>query len=576
MKNKTVILLLFSLLAALPLLKAQTLSLKKGIRIHKSGTVKSKLFQLPASSLEDPVIVVEGDNIILDFKNATLQGDTKEQLPDSYAGLAILVQNSRNVTIRNLRVRGYKVGLLAKNVWKLRLENCDFSYNYRQRLKSSVLKEDESDWLSYHQNEKDEWLRYGAGIYLSGCDSATITSCRVTGGQNGLMMTNCDGGEIVNNDFSFNSGVGIGLYRSSNNLLAHNKANFNVRGYSHGVYHRGQDSAGFLVYEQSSKNVFYKNSATHSGDGFFLWAGQTTMDSGNGGCNDNIISGNDFSYAPTNGIEVTFSRNIISRNRIFDCDHGIWGGYSYHTRIADNQFRNNRVGIAIEHGQNNVIDFNIFHRDKEAIRLWARASQPADWGYAKSRDTRSAGYYIYKNSFNSNPLVFNISRSDSLNIFGNTFTGDGEMFKTADMTGEIDSLPFELDEWEWQPPVIKNAQDAFRGGGRQAGKQNIRMGEWGPYDFRRPLAWQVNPAEKSDTLQFDMLGPGGNWQITDSKGLSFISERKGVFPTRIKAVKENGEGTTAVEITAVYQGPAFTDQFGRQVRKGEKYVFRNN
>ena len=59
----------------------------------------------------------------------------------------------------------------------------------------------------------------------------------------------------------------------------YNKIIFNVRGYSHGVYNRGQDSAGILVYEQSSNNLFYKNTVTHGGDGFFLWAGQTTMDS---------------------------------------------------------------------------------------------------------------------------------------------------------------------------------------------------------------------------------------------------------------------------------------------------------
>jgi hypothetical protein len=101
------------------------------------------------------------------------------------------------------------------------------------------------------------------------------------------------------------------MYRSSFNTIAYNKINFNVRGYSDGVYNRGQDSAGILVYEQSNSNLFYKNSVTHGGDGFFLWAGQTTMDSGKGGCNDNVLQGNDFSYAPTNGIEVTFSRNVI-------------------------------------------------------------------------------------------------------------------------------------------------------------------------------------------------------------------------------------------------------------------------
>ena len=93
------------------------------------------------------------------------------------------------------------------------------------------------------------------------------------------------------------------MYRSSFNTIAYNKINFNVRGYSDGVYNRGQDSAGILIYEQSNNNLFYKNSVTHGGDGFFLWAGQTTMDSGKGGCNDNVLQGNDFSYAPTNGLK---------------------------------------------------------------------------------------------------------------------------------------------------------------------------------------------------------------------------------------------------------------------------------
>jgi hypothetical protein len=106
--------------------------------------------------------------------------------------------------------------LLARNVEKLILENCDFSYNYRQHLNSTQEKEDMSDWMSYHHNENDEWLRYGAAVYLRGCNYAEIKNCKVTGGQNALMMTECNYGLIYNNDFSFNSGIGIGMYKSSN------------------------------------------------------------------------------------------------------------------------------------------------------------------------------------------------------------------------------------------------------------------------------------------------------------------------------------------------------------------------
>ena len=159
----------------------------------------------------------------------------------------------------------------------------------------------------------------------------------ITGGQCGLMMTNCNDGLVYNNNFSFNSGIGIGMYSSSRNKILHNQLDFNVRGYSDGIFNRGQDSAGLLVFEQCNNNTFAYNSATHSGDGFFLWAGQYTMDTGEGGCNDNIIEHNDFSYAPTNGVEATFSRNYIIGNVIKECDNGIWGGYSYNSNIINNE-----------------------------------------------------------------------------------------------------------------------------------------------------------------------------------------------------------------------------------------------
>ena len=193
------------------------------------------------------------------------------------------------MTLKNASVRGFKIALLAENAASLRLENCDFSYNYCPRLHSIREREDFSDWLSYHRNEKDEWMRYGAAFYLKNCSNVTIKGCRATGCQNALLMTRCNDAVVYNNFFHYNSGLGIGLYRSSRNKIMHNFLDWNVRGYSHGFYECGQDSAGILLYEQSSNNLIAFNSVTHSGDGLFLWAGQTTMDTGEGGCNDNLI-----------------------------------------------------------------------------------------------------------------------------------------------------------------------------------------------------------------------------------------------------------------------------------------------
>jgi len=548
---------------------------RPGMKISRSVKFGKSVYRLdaPADSARS-LIVIEGKNLVIDFNNAELRGSNNVKEPDGFFGVAILVRNSENVVIRNLKARGYKIALLARHTDRLTLENCDFSYNYRPHLNSSQEREDISDWMSYHHNEKDEWMRYGAAVYLRDCDFASIRNCRVTGGQNALMMTECNDGKIVNNDFSFNSGIGIGMYRSSRNQVLYNRVIFNVRGYSHGVYNRGQDSAGMLVYEQSSNNIFYKNNVTHGGDGFFLWAGQTTMDTGEGGCNDNLLYGNDFSYAPTNGIEVTFSRNRIIRNRMYECDHGIWGGYSFNSVINDNKFADNRIAIAIEHGQQNEIAYNIFQRDKEAIKLWARKEQPADWIYAQKKDTRSFGYSFTGNSFNANPVAFNLNRSTDLKFVGNTYSNTGIRIKTDSTVSGIDSLSGTLTDHASEEPgvTVRNPIDPFKGTGKFAGRKNIMITEWGPYDFRSPIIWNTNPVDTSSIMEFDLLGPDGKWVIRNFRGVRNFSATRGTFPAKIRAEKVK-EYRTDILIELEYTGAAITTLLGETIPAGKKSRF---
>ena len=551
--------------------------LTKGLKISRSIKVKKQSYTFDASAtMEQGVIVIEGNNITVDFNNAILKSAKK--IPDEFIGVAVFIKGGNNITIKNLKASGYKVAVMARNVSNLTIDNCDLSYNYRQHLNSTQEKEDIADWLSHHQNEKDEWLRYGAAMYLRDCEFAIIKNSRVTGGQNALMMTNCNRGKIYNNDFSFNSGLGIGMYRSSFNMIAYNKINFNVRGYSDGVYNRGQDSAGILIYEQSNSNYFYKNSVTHGGDGFFLWAGQTTMDSGKGGCNDNVLDGNDFSYAPTNGVEVTFSRNVITNNKIFECDHGIWGGYSYNSVIAGNQFRSNRIAIAIEHGQDNEIHHNIFHDNKEGIRLWARKEQPADWGYAKNRDTRSQHYIIVNNNFNENGLAMSFNRTDKLNVFDNIYSDNVNIFKTDSTVTGFDTTINEEIAQRYNVdtaaiiPDIPSPQNPFKGGGAMAGRKNIMMTEWGPYDFRSPIIWNINPTDTTGIMKFDLIGPKGKWKVKRFKGVKDISSMNGIFPATITATKIASDRTDIL-IELEYIGSTITTTLGQTIVAGKPSSF---
>lgn len=555
--------------------QAQLTRLAAGMKITGNTKVYSKVYRF--SGMGDstrPVLLIEGNDITVDFNKAVLQGNDQPEKPDAFLGICLLIRNSRNVTIKNLSARGYKVALMALNCTMLVIENCDFSYNYRQRLNSTQEKEDVSDWMSYHHNENNEWLRYGAGLYLRRCNNAIVRNCKVTGGQNALMMTECNDGLVVNNDFSFNSGIGIGMYKSSRNRVMYNRVIFNVRGYSHGVYNRGQDSAGMLVYEQSSSNIFYKNNVTHGGDGFFLWAGQTTMDTGEGGCNDNLLVENDFSYAPTNGVEVTFSRNKIIGNRIAECDHGIWGGYSFSTLILENKFRDNRIAIAIEHGQDNDIWYNNFSKDKEAIKLWARKEQPANWVYAQKKDTRSRDYRIAGNSFNHVPLALNLSRTSGLSIFGNTYSGSGKALRNDSTVTGIDSTEKSLVDFAaWKIDTLTNgAANPFKESSGYAGRNNIRITEWGPYDFRYPLIWHTNPTDTAALMQFELQGPAGNWKIRSYRGVKNLSATRGKFPAVLTAEKVKGERTD-IFIELEYTGMPYSNTFGKKIAGSNPSLF---
>jgi parallel beta-helix repeat protein len=180
-----------------------------------------------------------------------------------------------------------------------------------------------------------------------------VRRCRARAGQNGLVLERCDHARVYDDDFSFLSGWGIALWRSSDNVLARNACDFCIRGFSHGVYNRGQDSAGILLFEQCSRNVIAENSATHCGDGFFSFAGQEALggvppptsdfDYVRKGCNDNRIHGNDLSYAAAHGLELTFSfGNQIRANRLVgNAICGIWAGYSQRDRHPREPVREN-------------------------------------------------------------------------------------------------------------------------------------------------------------------------------------------------------------------------------------------
>ena len=234
--------------------------------------------------------------------------------PTATRASAILVEGGRRITIKNAVIRGYKVGILARRSPDLRLSHNDLCYNWKPRLYSGVEKESLVDWMSYHQNDKDEWLTRGAAIYLAECDRAEIDHNTAVQGQNGLMITRSTGLKIWNNTFQFLSGLGVGLYRTTDSTIMHNRIDWCVRGYSHGFYNRGQDSAGLLMYEQSSKQ-HGRLQLDHARRRRAVPVGRAVDDGYRAGRRERqpLLRRTISATRSTNGIEATFSRNSFYR-----------------------------------------------------------------------------------------------------------------------------------------------------------------------------------------------------------------------------------------------------------------------
>ena len=577
---------------------------ENGLKINRSCRIEPGAYLLNASKdTNSAVIEITGRDITVDFQGATLAGSGEELLPNEFAGLAIRIRNGHNITLKNANIRGYKVAILAENVDSLHLIDCDLSYNYRQKLYSTWETECYSDWLSYHQNEEDEWLRYGAAVYLKNCRHPLVRDVKVTQGQNGIMLVNSHRGWFYNNTIQFNSGIGIGMYRSSDNHIMHNRLDWNVRGHSFGRYARGQDSAGILCYEQSHGNVFAYNSATHSGDGFFLWAGQTTMDSGEGGCNDNLVFANDFSFAPTNGVETTFSRNRIISNRLVGCRYGIWAGYSYESSFEQNLIENCEFGIAIEHGQNNKIHHNYFRNNKVGVQLWARDQQPSGWGYAQKKEVSSHNYSIQANFFQDHQIALKISATAQVNIEKqNRFKNFGQLISTGktnrnltfsgntlnqkknwNTLAKAKSKNHILDIPQIPRPSIPSKKTApglptpLPGGQltglpphQLQGREYMIINEWGPYNFQYPLV-QLRNVDDKNRYTFLLLGPTGNWQLAGGQGFSSVNPKTGTFPATIVATAIPDSQWLNLKLEFI--GDTITTQFGRKVAKGQKTDF---
>ena len=477
---------------------------------------ESCIAQIRATPIVDEdnngVIHITRDGITIDFNNQRLHGARADQTPDAFAGLGVKI-TAKNVTLKNVKVSGYKVGIHAINADGLTIFDSDVSNNFHQRLKSTPEAEDGSDWLWPHNNDDNEWItNYGAGICVEDSSNVTLHDIRARKTQNGIILDRVNDSKMYDCNCSFLSGWGLAMWRSNRNVISRNAFDFCVRGYSHGVYNRGQDSAGILMFEQCSENIIAQNSATHGGDGLFAFAGRQALGEvdpqdepswyARRGNNGNLITMNDLSYAAAHGLELTFSfDNRITLNRFAgNAICGIWGGYSQNLAIGQNIFQDNgdadygleRGGINIEHGRNNLVLFNSFIRNACGIHLWwddDNNLHNIPWAKANLVNKAPAAI-IRENTFNEDKVALHLRGLDRPVIAAlNQFQAIPEEFRVEGPNTVIDDPePFRMIEQATaKDGSILGNNEPLGARLHIAGRENIIMTEWGPWDHEMPL-----------------------------------------------------------------------------------------
>ncbi len=462
---------------------------------------------------DDGVIQIVADDIRVEFSaGSVLRGAPLTRSWDRMTGIGLRVEGHSGVEIAGMDIRGYRVGIAAERAPGLLIEDLVLLDNFRQRLHSSPeVADDGRDWLDPHHNDSGEWaIRYGAGISIASSKQVLVRRCLVRRGQNGILLDRVEDSLIYDNDCSFLSGWGLALWRSSRNKIMRNALDFCIRGYSHGVYNRGQDSAGLLMFEQCKANIIAKNSITHGGDGVFAFAGREALgqkpaatdafEYRQAGNARNLFYDNDCSYAAAHGLELTFSfgNRIIGNRFSGNAICGIWGGYSSGMEIRGNRFAENgdagygaeRGGINIEHGSDNLISSNQFQGDRCGVFLWwDEDKELLTTPWALANGAASEGNRVLHNSFVAVDTVLQLRQVQGTE-YGFNLVSDCDRELDLDESSRILASAQEaarpLPDIAAQLPEIAAAQPR---GMRNAlaGRQNIIMGDWGPWDHHEPM-----------------------------------------------------------------------------------------
>jgi parallel beta-helix repeat protein len=260
-------------------------------------------------------LIVRASHITIDGAGATLIGPGQGADLKSFeqAGAGILIEGATDVTVTNLKARGFATGLVIRQSRAVTIASCDFSDNYH--------------------NPKHGWgeLPPRGGILVSDSQHCVLRENRANRVWDGIHLIDSDDNLITDNDFSECSNTCAKLWKSLRNKFLKNNLSYGIRiDRAAGEVH-ARDSTCVLIETGSDDNYWYRNDITHGGDGVFIRPLNRWVSRGN------VFVENDTSYANNNCVESWSPGNVFIRNKANHGSYGFWLGGSDQTVLIGNE-----------------------------------------------------------------------------------------------------------------------------------------------------------------------------------------------------------------------------------------------
>lgn len=391
------------------------------LRVMGPSQILPGTYLLPPleGALEEGVIRLSNlHDVTVDLRQVALVGTESEDIADR-KGVGLLVESCEAVTILGGTWIGYATPIQIRACRTVRVLETTLDGFWGTPLESTVTRDSQADWLQPEDSLAQDRGGMRAGIEIFDSADVLVQRSRARHGAIGLWMSGSKDCLVAGNDFSFLSAYGVVIVQSSDNTVGFNSLEYNVRGYSHGTYASGQNSAAVLIGGASLRNRVAFNRMTHCGSGVFLFG---TADSRP---RDNRLFGNDCQYAVYAGVQTRQSLGTtVQNNQLSKAIHfGLYSQGDEDMVILGNEVADvSGPGIALFSSAKAVVFENQILRNQVGLEIaWGTADGDAE---AAPLSGASRDHHVLANRFDSNGQDLVGRDSQALAFAGNQFLGE--------------------------------------------------------------------------------------------------------------------------------------------------------